>query len=313
MIEIHKFLINCIFAVQLYCNTATSFTASRYARNGIHNDKMESYIAFGVNARLSSSSSLVDDFEVANYVDESGPFSTTFSNYLHGIRTFQSSVDNMYSNALRLKCPFFKRRSTDLIDGLVLVIRFLLIRHKSLPLPIVPGMKGFDSEAINCMKSIGYNIFELKDVIENDWKGKSNCGKGYYITGKLSSNIYRDDCFFDGPDPDMPVRGLRKYTSAASQLFDNKSSRADLLSIEVNEISNSILVKWRLEGILNLPWHPKLKPWTGSTTYFIDKNGLVEKHVETWDITVIDAFLSTLFPYLWVGSDPAPPISNTNS
>jgi hypothetical protein len=38
-------------------------------------------------------------------------------------------------------------------------------------------------------------------------KGNGN-GKGYYVTGRLSKPIYRDDCLFDGPDPDMCVLRL---------------------------------------------------------------------------------------------------------
>ena len=38
---------------------------------------------------------------------------------------------------------------------------------------------------------------------------------------------------------------------------------------------------------------------------FIDNDGLVEKHVEYWDITVLDAFISTLFPFLKFGAMPA--------
>ena len=62
--------------------------------------------------------------------------------------------------------------------------------------------------------------------------------KGYYITGKLNTTIYRDDCWFDGPDPDMPVRGVRKYLNAASQLFDVSASTAELLSLEIGDNSS---------------------------------------------------------------------------
>lgn len=58
-------------------------------------------------------------------------------------------------------------------------------------------------------------------------------------------------------------------------------------------------------GILNLPWHPSVKPWTGKTVYYINNNGLIEKHLEFWDITVLDAFISTLFPSLNYGALPA--------
>ena len=106
----------------------------------------------------------------------------------------------------------------------------------------------------------------------------------------------------------MPVRGLRKYLSAASQLFDRKKSRADILSLDCDQTNRKITVTWRIEGILNLPWHPIMKPWTGSTVYSIDDSGLIYSHIEKWDISVIDAFLSTLLPNIFTGEPPAPEI-----
>ena len=46
---------------------------------------------------------------------------------------------------------------------------------------------------------------------------------------------------------------------------------------------------------------------TGNTKYHLDSNGLVERHVEQWDVSVLDAFLSTLLPGLGYGAPPAPP------
>lgn len=240
-----------------------------------------------------------------------GPFSAEYVNYLSFVEVFQLHLDAMYNKSLRIKCPFFRRRATDSVDSLASTVRFVLARHKSLPIPILPGNQ--HTLSTPTIKTHGLSLDTLSNIIQKDWKSSSNLskltsGKGYYITGKLTSEIYRDDCFFDGPDPDMPVSGLKKYISSTSQLFDHKASKADLISLEINEEKRVIKVHWRLEGILNLPWHPKLKPWTGQTSYFIDESGLVEKHDESWDITVIDAFVSTLFPFLNYGAPPAAPI-----
>lgn len=115
----------------------------------------------------------------------------------------------------------------------------------------------------------------------------------YYITGRLSSEIYRDDCLFDGPDPDVPVKGLAKYTAATAGLFDRKVSRVDLIDIAFD--ASCVYAEWRLEGALNLPWKPRIKPYTGTTTYEFDENGLVCKHVETWSVTALDAFVSVIW------------------
>ena len=237
--------------------------------------------------------------------------SHAFHRWLHRVDSFPTilnynarikhSLDDLYLRSLRLKCPFFRRRASDIIDGMATIWKFLVARHKSLPSFDPPG----------CMP-IGENTkwknLPISDIVElliRDWGCE---GKGYYITGRLTKEIYRNDCLFDGPDPDMPVRGLRKYLSSASQLFDRKKSKAEIYDVSVNEERNEITVSWRIEGILNLPWHPYVKPWTGTTTYLLDSNNLVYSHIESWDISVVDAFLSVVFPDLGYGAPPAPPL-----
>lgn len=48
-----------------------------------------------------------------------------------------------------------------------------------------------------------------------------------------------------------------------------------------------------------------MKPWTGSTTYYLDEDNLIYKHIEKWDISAVDAFASLLFPFLKIGAPPA--------
>jgi len=246
-------------------------------------------------------------------------------------------LDNLYTQSNRdIKCPFFRRRAADIIDGFAMILRFLMIRHKSLYPDTMdvdfetfmiksapPGCrsasrgKGIISEKIK-----GLSVKELYDVILYDWTNnkreiKSNPNTanaavgcttthnhhhhvGYYITGKLNNTIYRDDCLFIGPDPDMPVHGLRKYLSAASKLFHHKQSFADLLDLQIikdNEKNERMIVAyWRIGGVIMLPWKPRIKPYTGKTEYYIDNDGLIYLHKETWDISVIQAFVSTMWP-----------------
>ena len=218
---------------------------------------------------------------------------------------------------------------------------------------IPPGCRAFkQGGTFHSAKSKHLDDHEIASIIYNDWTRKSTKlrskitassnvksmihhseqsnhehHKGYYITGILNTTIYRDDCFFDGPDPDMPVRGLRKYLSAASKLFDHHESYADLLDLKVLSKTTSaanyfdtkfkdgittsnvikskrrspsserkIEVKWRIGGVIMLPWKPKIKPYTGRTIYHIDENGLIYYHEEKWDISVWEAFIQALFP-----------------
>lgn len=268
----------------------------RFNRNG-----------FGLRGNMKLSSSTISNTEFA------GPLSPDFVRYLSFVQIFQAHIDAMYSDSMKIKCPFFRRRATDSVDGMASVVRFILARHKSLPIPMLPGSQQISISSTP--KLYGLSVSAISNVIAKDWKCRSSfssltAGKGYYITGKLTREIYRDDCFFDGPDPDMPVLGVKKYVSSTSQLFDHKASRADLISISSSEDDRTITVHWRLEGILNLPWHPVLKPWTGQTTYYLDDSGLIERHIELWDISVLDAFVSTLFPFLNFGAPPATPVTH---
>lgn len=219
-----------------------------------------------------------------------------------------AGIESWYTQCSQtIKCPFFKRRFSDFLDATSNIFQFILARHKSiLPLSFIDKNFIYDSLPPGC-KSLGENkqsnlsMQLLTRIIEKDWATNVNTndyGKGYYITGKLSRSIYRDDCLFDGPDPDMPVRGLRKYLAASSQLFERKESTCELLDIHCDEISRVVSVRWKLQGKLNLPWHPSLKPYSGTTHYYIDEDGMVEQHLEEWDISMLNAFVSTLFPYV---------------
>lgn len=204
------------------------------------------------------------------------------------------NLETYYRKALQLHCPFLRRRASDALDAVEQVLRFMIIRHKSLEL-IGPPV-GWRCEGEVCVKEKNLPTAVVMERIRADWRPDNN--KGYYITGRLSTELYRDDCFFDGPDPDMPVQGLRKYLNAASQLFETKSSMSELLELNHDPDTDLIHATWRMNGVLRLPWRPKLPEWTGTTTYHRDADGLIYKHTETWDMSVSQAFLKTLWPEL---------------
>lgn len=258
------------------------------------------------------------------------------------IRKLFEQLDDLYTeSSVKIKCPFFRRRAADLIDGVAMVARFLLIRHKSIIalLSVDSNDRISNSEDflgsilppgcrtnVRFQKCLGLSTDEIASIVRNDWTLQTTAlpvtavlgvshdehspgatkivlhNKGYYITGKLNTTIYRDDCLFSGPDPDMPVRGLRKYLSASSKLFDHRKSYADLLDLKIIDENNAkaagfrkIEARWRIGGVVMLPWHPIIKPYTGKTIYHLDKNGLIHHHEEHWDISVWQAFTETIF------------------
>ena len=60
------------------------------------------------------------------------------------------------------------------------------------------------------------------------------------------------------------MKGLRKYTAAVAQLFDAAESKAELISMRALD-DRSLELRWRLEGVLQLPGRPRIKPYTGTT------------------------------------------------
>ncbi|EKX45546.1 hypothetical protein GUITHDRAFT_71148 [Guillardia theta CCMP2712] len=116
------------------------------------------------------------------------------------------------------------------------------------------------------------------------WSSDVPARSQYYVTGNLTRSIYRDDCRFK--DPTTDVRGLKRYILAVQNLFaDPKDSKVTLYSVTPIE-DNKILAKWSLQGSLKLPWKPYIEPYDGTTTYWIDNEGLIEFHDETWLVRV---------------------------
>ena len=201
------------------------------------------------------------------------------------------NIESSYKKALSWKCPFLRRRASDILDTADMLIRLLLVRDRTSLLGLPPSLRGVEGP-LRREKSLQLTREELVEVIRKDWRQQNN--KGYYVTGRLSTDIYRDDCLFDGPDPDMPVKGLRKFLNAASQLFDQRQSHAELLDLRID--GEVIVARWRFKGTLHLPWKPRMPEVIGSTTYFMDEDSLIYKHTESWDISAYQAFFWTLMP-----------------
>lgn len=144
------------------------------------------------------------------------------------------------------------------------------------------------------------DIGAIRDTVRQDFVQNQ-----YYITGNLSKDIYAPDCLFI--DPTTRVKGVKQYSNAVASLFEPAKSKADLISLGV-ENERTLKLRWRLEGALKVPGSPRIKPYTGTTLYRMNSAGLIQEHLEEWDISALDAFVSCLFPSF--GAAPAPPIED---
>lgn len=216
-----------------------------------------------------------------------------------------SHLDQWYEESQSVKCPFLRRRWGDLLDSVETVMKHTVIRRQCWPLmgPPQAWRPAGRNKKRRSIKYKGLSLPQLKAHVLTDWKAAT--GKGYYVTGKLTTAVYRDDCLFLGPDPDMPIRGLRKYVGVAAHLFDFDHSCATLKSLDI--IDDALVAKWQLQGILRLPWKPHLPTFSGATVYHVDADGLIYQHEESWDMSVAHAFVHTLLPdlakHIWKEED----------
>ena len=214
---------------------------------------------------------------------------------IHGLTMWEvywiSMLNVLYEKSQNIKCPFGRRRFGDVLDNLEKGIRFFgLVRrdyqHLMGPPQACQPLKNGPA------KTTHLPVTEVMESIRRDWTSQ----RGYYINGKLGTAVYRDDCLFDGPDPDMPVKGLRKYMGVAALLFDQQKSHSELVSLEVTS-PKTILATWKMSVTIKIPWRPTIKEWKGTTTYHLDEDNLIYKHQETWELSVLKAFGAMMEPW----------------
>ena len=167
-------------------------------------------------------------------------------------------------------------------------------------------------------KSTGLSLHELAGRLTNDLTiGATNRRGGYFVTGDLSPDIFRDDCIFS--DPTNKVSSLSKYRNALRILFDPDRSSVELLGqgLSVNEAAMTISGRIRSRGYLQLPWHPRISTYETDVTYFVDADGLIERQDQIWiDKTPYKALQETVSPSFFdppPRSNRAPPVSNKES
>jgi hypothetical protein len=92
------------------------------------------------------------------------------------------------------------------------------------------------------------------------------------------------------------------------KLFDQATSKVELISVTPQPAAGAILVTWRLEGRVNLPFKPKIKPYVVTTTLGVDPaSGLICSQVDEFSVPGWDLLLSIVLGEGF-GAKPAPPV-----
>jgi hypothetical protein len=146
-------------------------------------------------------------------------------------------------------------------------------------------------------KTAGLSLEDLKVRLERDLVVGTKGDGGYFITGDLSTDIFRDNCIFT--DPTNQVSSLSQYQKGVRLLFDPKTSVVELIEpltidIERRCLSGTI----RSRGMLQLPWHPFISAYESQIVYTIDDAGLVARQDQTWskaaDVALRETFTPTI-------------------
>ncbi|EOD10355.1 hypothetical protein EMIHUDRAFT_120586 [Emiliania huxleyi CCMP1516] len=182
-----------------------------------------------------------------------------------------SSLGRLSQQSGEIRCPFWRTRAYDALEAALAVANFVAARHKSiLDRQWLPGSDAslFAPLALPVRpmgeKTRGLSVEEVMAVVREDIEAR-----GYYVTGRLTQAVYSDGCYFDAPDPDMPV----KYTDALRGLFDPSLSAIELIELERAPADQAV---------------PRRDA----------------AHSEEWSLSALEAFASTAWPSL--GAPPAP-------
>merc|ERR1740139_80067 len=80
----------------------------------------------------------------------------------------------------------------------------------------------------------GQTLEQLTSRLSLDLTGGANGRGGYFISGDVTPEIFRDDCLF--VDPTNSVNSLSKYRKALTILFDTKHSSVELIdNLQITE------------------------------------------------------------------------------
>ena len=123
------------------------------------------------------------------------------------------------------------------------------------------------------------------ELIEREW----------FVTGNVNPAYFSDD--FEFQDPDVQLKGIEEYARGVYRLFDQGTSRAEILSTVVNTTTSTperpiITCTWRLSGKVKIGPDLTIKPYICYTDFVIDpQTSLIIFQEDKFDIPSWDILL----------------------
>lgn len=159
----------------------------------------------------------------------------------------------------------------------------------------------FNAPKFNMKRS---SIQQLADILDYELSESE-----WFVTGKVNPIYFSDN--FQFQDPDVSLNGIEQYARGVNKLFDQETSRAQIISTVVSA-DNMITCTWRLSGKVKIGPGLTIKPYIVYTDFTVntDDDGLIVFQEDRFDIPQWDILLSALFPFLIgvITSPPAPPV-----
>ena len=123
------------------------------------------------------------------------------------------------------------------------------------------------------------------ELIETEW----------FVTGKVNPIYFSED--FEFQDPDVQLKGIDEYARGVYRLFDQATSRAEIISTVVNTTASTserpvITCTWRLSGKVNIGFGIPIKPYIVYTDFVVDPStSLIVFQEDRFDLPSWDILL----------------------
>lgn len=119
--------------------------------------------------------------------------------------------------------------------------------------------------------------------------------KEWFVTGQANPSYFSDA--FEFQDPDVKLTGIQNYCQGVNKLFNQDTSRAEILSTAINTISSTherpvITCTWRLSGGVDVGPGLTIKPYIVYTDFVLDpETKLIVFQEDRFDIPQWDILL----------------------
>ncbi|VEU39684.1 unnamed protein product [Pseudo-nitzschia multistriata] len=231
----------------------------------------------------------------------------------HWLRTTAISMVSVCSSGL-VDAPFLPKESFNVASAVDELPSVLRDYTKLAPLGPAGTNNPKATSTTTTTKTIGLDPDEMARRLSHDLLvGATNKG-GYFVSGDLSPDLFRDDCVFE--DPTNRVNSLSQYQKALAILFDPNRSVVELLGdglvvSTTDKEPTTISGRLRSRGYLSefFPWNPYITAYETTVRYTLDPaTGLVARQDQTWTKGASEALRQTFTPSF---NDPPPRSTRT--